>query len=254
MIGAAVAGDTVGDEGAGPPRRNGDHRVISCRAAHPRRRSLFLFWGAFALIAAAFVAACGRPIDRPRDGARPIAVGASPGRLLPEPPPTLAPATTLIATPVPPPAPSPVPAIVASPARSPGVYPIISNIQPAPGAALPPGDVVIGARVTGSSNLTTVLALVDGEPFQPPLGDPPGRSLSFSFVRELAAGPHEVRIEARDEAGQTGGYRWQFTVGPRQAPPLPTASGPLPTLVVPTRAASTRPSVQSSPSPKPTSR
>jgi hypothetical protein len=206
------------------------------------------------LLVAAFVAACGRPTDRPRDGAKPIAVGASPGRLLPEPPATLSPAANLIATPVPPPPPSPVPALAASPARSPGVYPIISNIQPPPGAALPPGDVVIGARVTGSTNLVTVLALVDGEPFQPTLGDPPSRSLVFSFVRELPVGPHEVRIEARDEAGQTGGYRWHFTVGPRQAAPLPTASGPLPTLVDPTRAAPTRPSVQASPSPRPTGR
>lgn len=224
-------------------------------ATGPRRRGQTL---ATALVLAALIAACTRPIDRPRDGAQPIAAGATPGRLLPEPPPTLAPASNLVATSTPVPPPSPVP-LAASPARSPGVYPIISNIQPAPGASLPPGDVVIGARITGSSNLVTVLALVDGEPFQPTLSNPPSRSMVLSFVRQLPAGPHEVRIEARDESGQAGGYRWQFTVGPRQAAPDSTRSAPpaadsaLPTPAVPTLPPP-RTAAQPSPSPKPAGR
>lgn len=133
---------------------------------------------------------------------------------------------------------------MASPVGSPGVYPIVSNIQPAPGSAVPPGEVVIGARVAGASALVDVLAFVDGEPFQPGVVSSASRSIVFSVVRDLGVGSHEVRIQARDDRGHTGGYRWQFTVGPRQPPPPPTSmpleDEPLPafvpTFVAPTRA------------------
>ena len=222
--------------------------MSSFPCCHPSGRVL-----AIALVGLLLVAACARPTDRPRDGAEPIAPGARAGRLQPEPPPTLAPAANLVTTPTPwPTTAAPPPA--ASPASSPGIYPIISNIQPTPGSSLPPGEIVIGARVTGSSNLVDVRAVVDGEPFQPPLGTSPSRSLVFSFVRQLADGPHEVRVEARDERGQAGAYRWQFTVGPRPPPPTiarppaPTMADPLPTFTVP-RLATPLPRATAAPSP-----
>ena len=189
------------------------------------------------LLAGLLVVACTRPpTSRPREGAPPSSLG----RLATEPPPTLAPAAGLVPTAAASDS-TATPAPVATPSvsASPGVYPIISNMQPPPGAALPPGDIVIGARVTGSSTLVDVLAFVDGEPFQPSIGNPASRSMVFSFVRQLENGVHEVRIQARDDRGQSGGYRWEFTVGPRQ--PLPTVTppsitDPLPTFTVPSLA------------------
>jgi hypothetical protein len=187
------------------------------------------------LAGALLAAACSRPVDRPRDGAAPLAPGAPVAPLLPAPPPTLQPAANLLATPTP--GPTTVPPTqtpVASPVRMPGVYPILSNMQPTPGSALPPGQVVIGARVTGPSNLVEVLAFVNGEPLPVPPATPPSRTTTVSFVRQLEVGTYEVRIEARDDRGQSGDQRWQFTVGPRQPPPVPTRAAPLPTFAVPT--------------------
>ncbi|MBA2450359.1 MAG: Ig-like domain-containing protein [Chloroflexi bacterium] len=214
--------------------------MISLTLVAARRRIFTL------LLVGLLLAACTRPVDRPRDGAQPLAAGGAAGRLLSEPPPTLAPAASLAVMPTiaaPTVAPSPPPE--ASPGRSGGIYPLITNIQPTPGSALPPGEVVIGARVTGAGNLSSVLAFVDGNPYQPLAANPPSRSLSFSFVRELELGQHEVRIEARDESGQMGLYRWQFTIGPRPPPATvppprdpsvaePLQTFPIPTLVIPT--------------------
>ena len=52
---------------------------------------------------------------------------------------------------------------------------VSSHQQPAagPGATLPPGDIVIGARVTGSSDLTDIIAYVDGEAIPIDLGAAP---------------------------------------------------------------------------------
>jgi hypothetical protein len=132
-----------------------------------------------------------------------------------------------------------VPALAASPVGSPGLYPIISSMLPAPGATLPPGDVVIGARITGSSNLVDIVAYVDGEAVPVDVGGDAVRTKSVNLVRTLAAGSHEVRIEAHDTRGQLGGYRWQFTVNGSNRPPIsiPTIE-PLPTrtpLPIPTR-------------------
>lgn len=160
------------------------------------------------------------------------------------PPPTLAAAAALVATPTPSPDPLGSPQIAASPVGSPGLYPIISNLQPAPGASLPAGDVVIGARVSGSSDLTDVIAFVDSEQVQIDLGTPAPRVKVISLIRTLSVGSHEIRIQARDQHGQSGGYRWQFTVGQgRQLTPVPT-NPPLPTrtpLPVPTRLPAAKP-------------
>jgi hypothetical protein len=75
-----------------------------------------------------------------------------------------------------------------------------------------------------------VTAFVDGDaiPIEP-MG-PAVRTRTVSFVRTLAAGSHEVRIQARDDRNQLGGYRWQFSVGagrnPAAVPPAPTVARP----------------------------
>jgi hypothetical protein len=173
------------------------------------------------------------PVQRPREGAAPIA-GGTPLRLENVAPPTLASARSLVqtATPIPAEEPSPSPVVALSPA-SPGLSPIISGLQPAPGASLPPGDIVISARISGTADLVDVTAFVDGDaiPIEP-MG-PAVRTRTVSFVRTLASGSHEVRIQARDERNQLGGYRWQFSVGAGRnltaapaAPPAPTAAKP----------------------------
>jgi hypothetical protein len=195
------------------------------------------------LVALMLLVGCNAPpVQRPREGAPPI--GAStPVRLENVLPSTLAPAGNLNPTPTPePPPPSPPPAVAASPAASPGspgLYPIVSGLQPAPGATLPAGDVVIGARVTGSSDLTDITAFIDGEAVTIDLEGPPVRVRTVSFVRSFASGTHEIRIQARDDRGQLGGYRWQFSIGaPRQPAAVPEpkpAVAPTPTSPLITR-------------------
>jgi hypothetical protein len=102
-----------------------------------------------------------------------------------------------------------------------------------------------------------VTAFVDGEEVPLDLGAGTGtvRVRTVSFVRTFISGTHEVRIQARDERGQFGGYRWQFSIGtPRQqiaAPPTirPAAATPAvqprPTIPIPTR----RPTSVSAPPP-----
>jgi hypothetical protein len=194
------------------------------------------------------VACVNRAPERPREGAAPV-IGGTPVRIEGGgAPPTLAVSSAFQPTPTPlsfatpGAATSPGPLIAASPAASPGQYPVISSLLPAPGATLPPGDIVIGARITGSSDLTDIIAYVDGEAIQIPVGGPSARLKVVNLVRTLAVGSHEVRIQARDQHGQLGGYRWQFTVTPggrAGADPTPRPTlGELPTrtpLPVPTR-------------------
>jgi len=200
-----------------------------------RRRSTTL------VVVVLLVACTAPPVQRPREGAPPIA-GSTPGRLESAVPPTLsafaAPATPTINALIEPLG-SPAPGIGSSPAPagSPGLSPIVSGLQPAPGATLPAGDVVISARVSGSADLVDVTAFVDGESVEiEPIG-PSVRVKTISFVRTFAGGNHEIRIQARDDRNQLGGYRWQFTVGsPRQPAVAPTAVKPAPPPTSPIQA------------------
>jgi hypothetical protein len=191
------------------------------------------------LLAILLLVACApQPVQRPREGAPPSA-GGTPARLENAVPPTLSAGSGFTQTAMPTVVPGSSPGIASSPVpvRSPGLSPIISGLQPVPGAALPPGDIVIGARISGSTNLVDVSAFVDGEAVEiEPIG-PSVRVKTISFVRNFGGGTHEVRILARDDRNQSGGYRWQFTVStPRQAAPSPP---PL-TSVPPTSAVQTR--------------
>lgn len=194
-----------------------------------RPRSL---WGAYLAVLLLLTACASRPLERPREGAPPA--GASTAvRVESGPPPTLVGASSLSFTPTvvaqPLTSPSPSPGI-ANAGGSPGPLPIISGLQPAPGATLPPGDVVIGARVSASSDLTDVIVYIDGEAVQIDMSGPKVRVKMVSMVRSFALGSHELRIQARDDRGQIGGYRWQFTIGTaRQSVPT---SEPRPTLQI----------------------
>lgn len=221
------------------------------------------------LLASLLALACEpRPVERPREGAAPI-VGGTPLRLENPVPPTLAAASRLSQTATPtvilgPPSPDVRIAGSPLPLRSPAIAPIISGIQPAPGVTLPAGDVVIGARVSGSTNLANITASVNGEDVPIDLGESPVRMKVVSFVRTLTSGTYEIRIQAQDERGQLGGYRWQFTVdAPRQPvrtpAPAPTLR-PMPTSPIqdrtPVPAPTRRPTIvlPTQPPPKPAAR
>jgi hypothetical protein len=194
------------------------------------RRLLSRTWRRCAvLLAVVLLAACAPPpVQRPREGAPPIA-GGTPVRLETAPPPTLsafAAPPTPTTNPLIEPIGSPGPGARSSPgpSGSPGLAPIISGLQPAPGASLPVGDVVISARVSGSTDLVDVTAFLDGESVEVEPLAPGVRVKTVSFVRSLAGGSHEVRIQARDDRDQLGGYRWQFSVGAGRQPAGPTSA------------------------------
>jgi hypothetical protein len=188
--------------------------------------------GAVLLVVLLLAACTSQPVQRPREGAPPI-LGGTPLRLENVVPPTLSAFNSVSQTATPPTTPGHVasPAVASSqaPASSPGLAPIISGLQPAPGASLPAGDIVISARVTGSTDLADVVAFVDGEAIDVGAIGPSVRVKTVSFVRALTGGTHEVRIQARDEKGQLGGYRWQFTIGTGRHPAVvPTSVRPVP--------------------------
>jgi hypothetical protein len=143
--------------------------------------------------------------------------------------------------------------VAAGPSPSPSIYPIISNLQPAPGATLPIGDVVIGARVTTAMDLVELVLSLNDEPVPHDVSRPGERVKTVSMVRSLAAGTYDVRVQARDQQGQVGGYRWQFTVGAggRQAG---AGVPPRPTMAVPTVGPPVAPALFRTPLPSPTPR
>lgn len=164
------------------------------------------------------VLACTRPIDRPLEGARPPGVDAV--RAV-EIPPTLAPP---VSTATPPP---PSPVVQAVPSASPsltGRNPILSGLLPPPSAVVPPGAVTIGARVSGSSELAAATLSVNGAAVQSQITVQEPRVWLVAYTGRLDEGRHEVRLNARDQDGRSGGYTWQFDVRPRTQPsPLPRA-------------------------------
>ena len=210
------------------------------------------------LAAALFLGACdraGRPpvvaTGRPLEGARPVAAAGSSAQS--GPPPTLAAAAALRFTPTPAPSQTTVPspaAVATGPSPSPSIYPIFSNLQPAPGATLPVGDVVIGARVTTSLDLVDLVMSLNDEVVPQDVSRPGERVKCVSMVRSLAAGTYEVRIQARDREGQLGEYRWQFTVG--SGTRREGGSGPSrPTIAVPTVGPPATPALVRTPLPTP---
>ena len=165
------------------------------------------------------VLGCTRPIDRPLEGARSSVSGdAARGTGVP---PTLAPPVSTPTVPPPSPVVRPVPS--ASPSLT-GRNPILSGLLPPPSAVIPPGSVNIGARISASSDLTTVSLNVNGAAVQPQVTTQDPRVWLVAYTGQLGEGRHEVRLNARDQDGRAGGYTWQFEVRPRaQLSPVPRA-------------------------------
>jgi Bacterial Ig domain len=189
---------------------------LNTRTAWTRRASLrvLLVLG----LVAAIVVGCSRPANRPLDGARPgsvasannsVVVSSSPVSIGITPEPTISTA------------PTPALVVAASPTAT-GRGPIVSTIQPPGNGNVPAGPVTISARVSATSDITDVSLVVDGQATRPTsTGDV--RNATYALTSNLAAGPHSVRIQVRDDQGRLGGYAWTFTAG---ASPPPAASPP----------------------------
>jgi hypothetical protein len=184
------------------------------------------------VVLAAMALGCGRPIDRPLEGAQP----PRPGEAAAGPP---RPLIAALALPSPSPSESPLPiaTIATSPSPSPsppGRNPIISALNPGQNASVPPGNVTLSARVAGSSDLVEASLALDNGPVQPEIRKQDARTWVVAYSARLEAGQYTARIRATDRDGRAGGFTWQFTVEPTDDQPAATpVPSPRPTVTRP---------------------
>lgn len=168
------------------------------------------------------VAGCTRPTDRPLEGARPgvgtretVRVAAATVEAQPS-------ATALPTSVVAVPAGSPVVVAAVSPTAI-GRGPIISTIQPQANAVVPAGAVTVASRISALSGIAEAILTVDGQAIRPSIsGD--ALNPTYSTTLSLATGPHQARIQLKDDQGRVGGYSWSFNVGGA----TPATSSPAP--------------------------
>lgn len=183
----------------------GSIRLAWLTALHRARITLVV-----ALAFAAALAACSRPIDRPLEGARPGPGGTSKTDV----PPTVSPPNAqtrepiVIAASTPPPSPTTA-----------GRPPIISGLLPPADAAIAPGQVNLGARVAGSSDLVEVSLWLDNVLLRPQVTQQDTRTWSVSVSHQFEGpGKHSLRISAKDQDGRVGGFQWSFDIGGAAGP------------------------------------
>jgi len=124
--------------------------------------------------------------------------------------PTEVPSPAIIATVAPTPAtvaPTPTPAVS-------GRAPWILLPQPAPGARVAPGPMVIEARGRGDAAITSIRLELDGATLSVSLEQRSESTWRGFASTRITAGQHSVRATVIDEEGRTGGYRWTFDAGP----------------------------------------
>jgi hypothetical protein len=178
--------------------------------------------------------ACGRPLDRPREGAPPAREGEAHSDAVDLPPTLVVPgASKTVSSPSPLVEPSPSPTTAVA-----GRNPVLSALAPAPDALVAPGAVNIGARVSGSSDIAAVVLVVDGSTVEPRLTPRDAKTWLVGYTASLDVGKHEVRLSARDRDGRVGGYRWRFEAQPARPDPVgirPRAPQPPSTQAPPAR-------------------
>jgi hypothetical protein len=121
------------------------------------------------------------------------------------------PSAAIGATPTPPLAPTP--ALTATPsanARSPWIL----LPQPAPGARVTPGPLVIEARGRGDAAITVIRLELDGAALPVSLEQRSESTWRGFASTNVASGHHAVRATVVDDQGRTGGFRWTFDAGP----------------------------------------
>ena len=100
-----------------------------------------------------------------------------------------------------------------TPAAS-GRAPWILLPQPAPGARIAPGPLVIEARGRGDAAITAIRLELDGAALPVSLEQRSESTWRGFASTRITAGQHAVRATVVDEEGRTGGYRWTFDAGP----------------------------------------
>ena len=125
--------------------------------------------------------------------------------------PASTPAATLVVTL----APTVVPTVGVTPTPElAGRAPWILLPQPAPGARVAPGPMVIEARGRGDAPITAIRLELDGAALPVSLEQRSESTWRGFATARIAAGQHNVRATVVDEAGRSGGYRWTFDAGP----------------------------------------
>jgi hypothetical protein len=109
--------------------------------------------------------------------------------------------------------PQPTVAVTPTPAAS-GRAPWILLPQPAPGARVTPGPLVIEARGRGDATISSIRLELDGAALPVSLEQRSESTWRGFASTRISAGQHVVRATVVDEEGRSGGYRWTFDAGP----------------------------------------
>jgi hypothetical protein len=107
----------------------------------------------------------------------------------------------------------PTPAVTPSPAAA-GRAPWILLPQPAPGARVASGPMVIEARGRGDAAISAIRLELDGASLPVSLEQRSESTWRGVATARISAGQHNVRATVVDEQGRSGGYRWTFDAGP----------------------------------------
>jgi hypothetical protein len=86
--------------------------------------------------------------------------------------------------------------------------------QPAPGARVAPGPLVIEARGRGDTTITAIRLELDGASLGVSLEQRSESTWRGSSTIQVSAGHHAVRATVVDDQGRTGSFRWTFDAGP----------------------------------------
>jgi hypothetical protein len=111
------------------------------------------------------------------------------------------------------PTPQPTLAVTPTPGAT-GRAPWILLPQPAPGARVTPGPMVIEARGRGDAAIASIRLELDGAPLPVSLEQRSESTWRGFANASITPGQHVVRATVVDEEGRTGGYRWTFDAGP----------------------------------------
>ena len=114
--------------------------------------------------------------------------------------------------------------VVAASAGAQVTVPTFSRFVPAPNSTVPAGTTTIGANITSDSAIEEINLFLDGQQIEVAeiLGPSP-EQIAFISQRDLAPGPHTVRVVATDQDGDRNEATWTFTsVAPDR---LPRAGG-----------------------------
>ena len=92
--------------------------------------------------------------------------------------------------------------------------PTFSNLSPAPFSTVAPGNVILAAEVTGTSDIADVAMQLDGESITPLLAGIGTLDVTASSTQALTAGSHTVTMTATDSENRVFKTQWDVIVSP----------------------------------------